>query len=989
MVEMLLIVVAAGLFWSQNQKLKLVRNRLDMLEERLALEAESLGRKIEALERDAPARRTVPIVSSRPAIAVSEPTPEAAPPPVVEKPVTAIDHMTPPALMADTPPAPLSAGEDDLDPASPRGFGFEDMFGRRLPIWAGGITLIVAGVLLVKYSIDAGLLSPAVRIMLGLLFGTGLICAAELAWRQADRVRDPRVQQALAGAGIATLYAVILAAAHFYELIGPATAFAGLAGVTALAMALSLRFGAASALLGLVGGMAAPALVDAGQPNVPLLSCYLALAVGGLCALSRKQRWMWLGVGALVGGGAWGALLALSGTLDAAGSISTGFFILALGLGFPLLIFSGNRGAMLHGISAIVAAAQIAALMATGGFAMLDWGLFALLSIGMIWLSLRDGLLRPIAGVGLAVALLLAFAWPHPQASAFAAVMGGIAIIYGGAAFWRLWRADGSLLDAAQIIGVSLGGYIVLFFHFGITDDGSKQGPLALLACVAAVLPLSAAAYGWLIPIRRDDARFASLVTTGMVLLAVAGMLGFADWTSPIVIALAAVALLLFAEKSGDPGLEASGWAFAAVSLVDLLCDQAELQRLGGIAGNASMTEGTLRWLIVAAMAALFAWRARSRSRAGAQAVAALVGYGALAQFIPGYWLPILLAFTLPLLGEAARRLPHNTLLPALATLLTVIMMWAAVPMLDWATAAAMSLFGTPLLASSLALPVDASRRLALPALMIALTLWRVRHVIVAQARLVATIDASIIGAIAAHILFKQVFALSDEADVVHLALAERCLWEALLIALAALVWRFAGRRVAALLLIGAALAHNLIYTLVLHDPLWATQAVGGWPLVNLLLPAFGLPIAALWLGEYIAADHAARFARVSDAIRMMLILIFAFASLRQLFVGTILVVPGLSQGEDIGRSVVAIGLAIGFLLWGIRSGSRDWRIASLVLMLGAVAKVFLLDASGLEGLMRIASFMALGFSLIGIGWLYSRQLRSSPQGGVKASPSP
>src|SRR3546814_3313474 len=72
--------------------------------------------------------------------------------------------------------------------------------------------------------------------------------------------------------------------------------------ISGLAMALSLRFGAPSALLGLVGGLAAPALVEAGQPNVPLLSCYLALAVGGLCVLSRAQRWMWLGVSALVGG---------------------------------------------------------------------------------------------------------------------------------------------------------------------------------------------------------------------------------------------------------------------------------------------------------------------------------------------------------------------------------------------------------------------------------------------------------------------------------------------------------------------------------------------------------------------------------------------------------------------------------------------------------------------------------------------------------------
>ena len=56
-------------------------------------------------------------------------------------------------------------------------------------------------------------------------------------------------------------------------------------------------------------------------------------------------------------------------------------------------------------------------------------------------------------------------------------------------------------------------------------------------------------------------------------------------------------------------------------------------------------------------------------------------------------------------------------------------------------------------------------------------------------------------------------------------------------------------------------------------------------------------------------------------------------------------------------------------------SSKRSWRIGSLVLMLAAVIKVFLVDAAGLEGLLRVASFMALGFSLIGIGWVYTRQL--------------
>jgi len=43
--------------------------------------------------------------------------------------------------------------------------------------------------------------------------------------------------------------------------------------------------------------------------------------------------------------------------------------------------------------------------------------------------------------------------------------------------------------------------------------------------------------------------------------------------------------------------------------------------------------------------------------------------------------------------------------------------------------------------------------------------------------------------------------------------------------------------------------------------------------------------------------------------------------------------------------------------------------------MLGAVLKVFWFDTAALEGLTRIASVMALGFSLIGIGWFYSKQL--------------
>jgi len=117
---------------------------------------------------------------------------------------------------------------------------------------------------------------------------------------------------------------------------------------------------------------------------------------------------------------------------------------------------------------------------------------------------------------------------------------------------------------------------------------------------------------------------------------------------------------------------------------------------------------------------------------------------------------------------------------------------------------------------------------------------------------------------------------------------------------------------------------------------------------------------------------------RVLQPLLMVMVALLTWASLRQLFHGSLLTDPGVSQPEDILRSIIGIVLAIGYLLWGIHKNRHNWRIASLVLMLAAVAKVFLFDANGLEGLLRIASFVALGFSLIGIGWLYSRQLRRS-----------
>ena len=54
----------------------------------------------------------------------------------------------------------------------------------------------------------------------------------------------------------------------------------------------------------------------------------------------------------------------------------------------------------------------MAALVATGGFSMLNWGLFGLIAAAMGWLSTREDSLKLLPPIALTVALLLLASWP-------------------------------------------------------------------------------------------------------------------------------------------------------------------------------------------------------------------------------------------------------------------------------------------------------------------------------------------------------------------------------------------------------------------------------------------------------------------------------------------------------------------------------------------------------------------------------------------------
>lgn len=940
--------------------------------------------------------RKAPVVEARP---VAEPQSETTPPKAARAasrdsaPLPAMTQKqgqtasapagiearpSPPAAPAPkTPAAPAKA-------AAPANLSarFEDLFGKTLPIWAGGITLAIAGVLIVRYAIDLGLFArvftPGVQVIAGILFGLGLVGGAEYAWRNEARVRDLRVPQALSGAGIATLYAAIMVAANAYGLIGPLLAFFGLALVTAAALALSLRFGPPSALLGLAGGLAAPALVWALEPNVPLIAVYLALTIGALTGVARMRRWPWLALAALAGGAGWSVwMIFVGGALDTLGSLSIGGYVLLLAIAIPLFAYEGPRAALLRAAAAIVGALQLALLVAYAGFSPLHWGLFALLAAAGQWLAWREAKLAIVPTISLALSTLLIALWPDPTLFWLTLIGISLTLIHALPLLARLWAPPAALRRALELCFLAIA--LPLLAKWQLWD--MRDGSLALVAIAGAVLPATGLARGWRAECRAVDRRFAWLTGTAAALAALALALLLPSWLAAVAIAVVAVALLPFGKAAGDRRIEWIAVGFLGVALAALVATPRALDELPRLAfgTEAGAAEAFLRWAALALGALVFALRAeRPVVLQLGQGFAAALAYGAAAQLLPASLLVFVPALGAAALLLAAPRLGLGRLGTGAGVFAAIALGWAALPVAIWASRAILSLAGAPMVIDGAALSAgELIRRLALPALLCGTPLWLLREKLPRWLLVGGMAIAGAIGVVAVHSLYRLGFAALDGGDFATTGIVQRLVWEVLLIGLGWLLWR-RGIVTGARALIVAGTVHALFYGLILHNPLWAEQAVGGWPLVNLLVPLFLLPWLGLRLTGTAFASAPSLLDRGAQLLTMLLVTTFAWASLRQLFHGSLLVDTGVAPSENILRSLLILLLAIGFLLWGIRGHRRDWRIASLVLMLGAVGKVFVFDASGLEGLLRIGSFVALGFSLIGIGWLYSRQLRAS-----------
>ncbi|MBU2357943.1 MAG: DUF2339 domain-containing protein, partial [Alphaproteobacteria bacterium] len=178
-------------------------------------------------------------------------------------------------------------------------------------------SLALAGVFLVIYGAEQGLMPPSVRILTSLLLGCGLIGAGEYIRRRFGDdagVSTAYLPSTLSGAGIVTLFGAILAARHLYGFIGPGVTLTGMAVVGLVAMVLGWFSGPLLAAVGILGAMAAPFVIGGSSDDPSLLLAYFAIVTIAGLGIDTVRRWGGVSILSLVTGfGAGYLLTALSG----------------------------------------------------------------------------------------------------------------------------------------------------------------------------------------------------------------------------------------------------------------------------------------------------------------------------------------------------------------------------------------------------------------------------------------------------------------------------------------------------------------------------------------------------------------------------------------------------------------------------------------------------------------------------------------------------
>jgi uncharacterized membrane protein len=454
------------------------RGRVVDLEARLGKLLETvqgLERRVNEMPRSAPWPAAPPAEEPVIELVVGpervKPVKAAAPPAMtLAEALVAERAAAPPVVRAKSPSTPKPAPV----PAPP--VNWEKMFASALP-WLGAVALAGTGVFAVKVMAEHGLLEPKARVALAALFGVVLIGGAR--WL---RNGQAKIAEAMAAAGVTTLYAAVLAAFKLYALIGQVPAFGCIAAITALAVFLSLRHGPVVALLGLIGGFLMPALISRGEPPPMELFAYLLFLEIGLTVVTRGRKWWWLTLLTMIGGLGWAGLwIALF--FEPAQAHWVGLFLLASIASFVVATIGAEAEDVSKiGVAGFISWAAVAAglamvawLVNVSGFTNLEWAMLGVLSAGAMVLARLRHCYFPLAALAAAACAVMVGVWGGSAVehggftdevlARFPWVVLAMGVLFGAGGYAGLWGARRANAWASLSVG-SVGAFTLIGWWF-------------------------------------------------------------------------------------------------------------------------------------------------------------------------------------------------------------------------------------------------------------------------------------------------------------------------------------------------------------------------------------------------------------------------------------------------------------------------------------------------------------------------------------------
>ena len=955
-----------------NRELAAASNELNILRNDLW----SVTQRLHVLEKPVPVREPVPVPAPEP-VPVPVPVPDPEPVPVP-------DPEPAPEPEPEPEPDPDPEPEPDPDPApaptpTPTA-NWERWLGIRGAAAAGAAILVIAGLFFFRYSVEQGLITTTMRVILGTLAGVGCMLGSER-WL---RTRHELLASCLTGAGTALLHLTFWAAFARYELISAPVAGVLMTVVTAACCVLATkRRSAAIAVYGLLGGFATPLLLSTGSDRPFALFSYLLMLDVALLVVARRRGWGWLALTSL-GGTAIYQVAWISGRM---GPDRVGFgaaLCLVFGALFAILasgsiparreLQPGERDDQTDGRGWFTTRAA-AVLMPFGlalylGVSGIDTplsflaGYAAVLVVGALAVSRRAEMpWLPLAASCASFGVLAAWLMAHPVAGGdawiLAATLLGFAAVHHLALELRI-RNEAPSADARLAAGLwILGGLVV-------------SGLTASLGDLDALAPWFAS---WLI-LALLGVRQGVLAEGGALLNAVAATLG-----------LACVGLVAAHATELGITLPAAGWLLAVILglgvAISLVAVAVRSDRRRDVATAASLLATMLLFALphLAVGAVPFA--------AAALLLLVMVALGVLRSQRGGWLVASALAFAC----VATHRWLFHVVSgePAIgeATVVVAAALLAGAPLLS--SVAARDRLWT-WRAPALVLPI-----LFLPALALHTERFgepgrAILALVFAGLGLAGLVGLRRRGPSEPDVrrsarAWLGATTLGFVAAALPLALSAEWLtigWALFGLALLVL-WRrvdHAGLKYVALGVFGLVGARLVAFVDLSH------LHPRGWPMLDALTYIFLVPVAAALLAQHQLRDGERLRSwepKLSPSRSIVRPALTAFAIVTSFAWLNLAVVRAFADGpvfelivaRDAARDLT---LSVAWTAYaGLLLGAGMWRRApalrklSLVLLLMSCAKVFLHDLAHLEDLYRVLSLVGLALSLIGVSFVYKR----------------